>query len=215
MRRLLTCVALGVLGVVLCAPPASAQGGGREFLEKMSGPGLQGNDFRITVMCFGTSEGPRWAAPRNQDERNDDPDKFCMEAGWASFTNTGRADEGLLVSAQRLEAAFVFPLSRKEWLRPLEPGFAIGAIGFLDDVNREWRMVFSPRLGVRPLQWFVEGEARRRGAVSLLQITFKGYFFIPRIRDTDIGQGIYGPFSHAWLSGLTISVDAAQIWGIR
>jgi hypothetical protein len=216
-----------VVVCIMCASTASAQGIGREWLEKMSGPDLGGIEVRIPIVC-------RWQKPyveekmvgdekveisyrqvwywqtrrtetvrtmtRGTDKKSDNQRVFCIDAAFGSFNNDDREDLAFHASGQRFEGAFTWRLDQyKEWLRFIEPSIAIGGIGFLTDNHREWRLDISGRIAIRPLDLFPCLRKDRWG--SVIQVTFRPELILPGITDEDLGADPAESFEHRFRFG--------------
>ncbi len=216
MRGFLTGLVWCAVELVCGGSHAYAQGGGREWLEKMSGPGLSGWEVRVPLWCQ-WDDRRVWYWQREEtlnSRRAQTPRLYCIDGAYAALSNSDREDVGLLVSAQRFELALRFPLDHiKEWLGPIEPGVAVGTMGFLDDVSQEWRFTISPRIVLKPLEWLP--RTNKHGWASAPQLRIGGTWFIPRVDSDDVGTGVYGPFRHAWLSGLSFVIDVSEVFGMR
>jgi hypothetical protein len=209
-----------VVGCVLFASVASAQGWGREALEKMSGPKLDGSEMRVAIACNWETSGLRgvWDSPalgKRYADRTEST-RFCIDFGRATFTNSDREDANLLVSAQRFESAVIFQIRRPghAWLRAIEPSIAPGAIGFLTDTGQQWRFTLSVRAVFKPLN-LIEGP-RENGWGNVLQIGGRGQW-MPSLTNTDLNLGPgYEAFDDGWLWGWSlITIDLAEKLGLR
>jgi hypothetical protein len=226
-----------VVACVLCASTASAQGIGREWLEKMSGPEPVGIEVRFPIACVWeertvgtpikkqrTSVG-YWQTGRTASLRRSTPEKtskrkFCVDFGFASLNNRDRDEEGFHVSAQRLEGALTWRLERyHDWLRAVEPSIAVGAIGFLTDTQREWRMDVSGRISVRLLDLIP--RVREKPWASVVRLTFRPEVIVGGITDEDLGADPAEPFDHrfrwggSWRRAPWITLDFSELAGLR
>lgn len=190
-----------VVACVLYASTASAQGWGREALEKMSGPKLTGDDYRANFLCQ-RSDGPEWPWKIRFGEEK----LFCFDAAFAHFWDSDdvRPQLGGEVTANRYEASLIVDFNDykklgKWWhhaLRPLQPSLALGAMNFRSEPRDTWRLVFSPRIIVRPAAWFSTSKWAR-----VFQMRFRQMLISPDITDRALGITSVEAFNHGWLSG--------------
>lgn len=222
------------IACVLCASTASAQGIGRELMEKMSGPDPRGIEIRFPIFCQWENDIPDgdksrraigyWQTPLTKAQpavrADDNQRRFCVDAGFWTFSNADREDEGFHVSGQRLEVGFTWRLDQyKPSLRFLQPGVTVGAIGFLTDNHREWRLDVAGRIVIRPLD-LVESLRNNRWG-SVVQITIRPEGLFPGVSDDDLGANPLDPFNHrfrlggSWRRAPFVVLDFSEVARLR
>ena len=212
---------LGIVVLLCTVSPAFAQGGGREWLEKMSGPELVGIEFRLPVLCTWTAGAPTLAFDSGEIGKrivaNDDR-RLCVDVGYASFNNKDRDVAGELVNMQRFEGAVVWRfdwLERKypgKWypgsLMALEPGVAVGVLRFLTDRGADYRVQVSPRLVIKPIRLFK--KARTKSWSNIFTVSLRAQW-TPKVTNGDIGVVRYQPFRDGWLTGHGIGINLGEL----
>ena len=168
-----------------CASSVSAQGWGREWMERLSGPGpFEGIGLQVPVACqwntpdaqkfFWFFQTPIAQTPGSNDQApeqgklvgKDRTRLLCIDFQYTSATNNDRESmEVGLMSLRAVEGRVGFPLERWErqwWLAAFEPSVAAGAMRFLGDDFGEWRLTLSPEIVLKPLKFIPAERARIR-----------------------------------------------------
>jgi hypothetical protein len=212
---------LGIVVLLCTVSPAFAQGGGREWLEKMSGPELVGTEFRVQLFCVWSNRNLIWQFDgQGISKLLSDGDKkadrrFCVDVGYASFNNSDRAAAGELVNLQRLEGAVAYrfdSLNRKgPWwgaLMAFEPGVGVGVLKFLTDGGSDYRFEVSPRIVIKPLRLFPGIRTHRWS--NVFSYGFRGQW-TPAVTNADIGVVGYQPFRDGWLTGQGFAINLGEL----
>ena len=222
------------------AAPASAQGWGREWLEKLSGPGpFAGLGLQFPVACqwntpgeqkfywyFQTPEG--LAEPRGDRGRGVGDEastrRLCIDAQYTSATNKDSGEIGL-VAVRVIEGRVGFPLEARSlpgWAAAFEPSVAAGAIRFEEAGFSVWRFTLSPEITVKPLKFITpeQGKVRRpnkRGDWrGLIEIAYGGILIIPKVNNEDLRVPQLASFEHGWLQrAVWLRVNASELVGLR
>jgi hypothetical protein len=211
---------LGIVVLLCTVSPAFAQGGGREWLEKMSGPELVGTEFRLPVFCTWTAGTPILAfdIPEIVKRVGTADRRLCVDVGYASFNNKDRDVVGELVNMQRFEGAMVYrfdSLARKhpdKWypgsLMALEPGVAVGVLRFLTDRGAVYRLQVSPRLVIKPIRLIKQARTSRWS--NILTVSLRAQW-TPKVTNGDIGVVRYQPFRDGWLTGHGVGINLGEL----
>jgi hypothetical protein len=231
--------------VLCCASSASAQGWGREFMEKLSGPGpFEGIGLQFPVACQWNTTGPHrffWffetpiamtsgsgdkSSKQGELVGKENSRLLCIDFQYTSLANKDREDVGL-ISVRAVEGRVGFPLERwpnQWWLAAFEPSVAAGAIRFLGDDFGEWRLTLSPEITVKPLKFIPiekarlnENNANKKGDWrGLIEIAYGAVLITPKITNEDLGVTQLKPFEHGWLQRAAwIRVNASELFGLR
>lgn len=175
---------VGFIVLVLgCASSASAQGWGREWMEKLSGPGpFEGFGLQSPVACKWNTSGPQkffWffetpiaMTPGSGDKSSKEGQLvgkessrlLCIDFQYTSASNNDRENVDIgLISLRAVEGRVGFPLERwpkQWWLAAFEPSVAAGAFRFLGSDFSEWRLTLSPEITIKPLKFIPAGKGR-------------------------------------------------------
>jgi len=224
-----------VLGI---ASPAAAQGWGREWLERLSGPGpFAGIGLQFPVACEWHTTGgkkflwyfqtPEAMSARGDGPRVGDPSAsrlLCIDFQYGSMTNRDSGTPGLL-DLRTIEGRVGFPLEGHGlpyWTAAFEPSAAAGAIRFQGDGFSEWRLTFSPEITIKPLKFIrpeqgkVRAPNKRGDWRGLIEISYGGIEIQPKITNDDLRVPFLEPFDHGWLQRATwIRVNATELLGLR
>jgi hypothetical protein len=212
-----------------CASSASAQGWGREFMEKLSGPGpFEGIGLQFPVGCQWITSDPQkfyWVfqtpiaqtpgkndLERLQGRLDEKASRFlCIDFQYTSMSNKDRENGNIgLIAVRSLEGRVGFPLERwrdMPWLAAFEPSVAAGAIRFLGNSFGEWRMTLSPEIVVKPLKFIPANHVKlaarrvnRRGDWrSLIEFAYGAILITPKITNEDLHVVNQEEFEHGWL----------------
>jgi hypothetical protein len=241
LHRCSIVVALLLLSGV--SSPASAQGWGREWLEKLSGPGsFQGMGLQFPIACqWNTPNGQRFywyfqtpegmsredgnsQAPRRGELANEaSTRRLCIDLQFTSATNQDSAAVGL-IAVRVIEGRVGFPLEIRAlpWLAAFEPSVAAGAIRFQGDAFNEWRLTLSPEITVKPLKFIRPGRGRveapnKRGDWrGLIEVAYGAVLITPSITNEDLRVPFLEPFEHGWLRrAVFFRVNASELVGLR
>jgi hypothetical protein len=225
------------------ASSASAQGWGREWMEKLSGPGpFEGIGLQAPVGCQWITTTPQkfyWSfqtpigmTPAPDDKRSTQGrlrDKestrlLCIDFQYTSLANKDREEVGL-ISVRMLEGRVGFPLEREGlpwWLAAFEPSAAAGAIRFLGDDFGEWRLTLSPEITIKPLKFIpaenakVQNPNKKGDWRGLIEIAYGAVLITPKINNEDLHVTNLKPFEHGWLQrAVWIRVNASELLGLR
>jgi hypothetical protein len=230
-----------VLLVLCSASPASANGWGREWLEKLSGPGpFAGIGLQFPVGC-------RWNTPADQQffwsfqtpigmtpARGDDPGRqgrlvdpastrqLCIDFQFTSATNKDSEEVGL-IALRAVEGRVGFPLERGPWwAAAFEPSIAVGAFKFQGDDFGEWRLALSPEIVIKPLKFIrpeqgkVRNPHKRGDWRGLIELAYGAVLIAPKITNEDLDVAFLPPFEHGWLQrAVLFRVNAAELVGLR
>jgi hypothetical protein len=226
-----------------CASSASAQGWGREFFEKLSGPGpFAGLGLQFPVGCrwnttgdkkfFWFFETPIAMTPR-QGDRGPRPGELldpastrqlCIDFQYTSASNKDRDEVGL-ITLTAIEGRVGFPLERQSlpyWAAAFEPSVSAGAIRFLGDEFGEWRLTLSPEIVVKPLKFIrpaqgkVANPNKRGDWRGIIEIAYGAVFITPKVTNEDLRVTFLPPFEHGWLQRAAfIRVNASELVGLR
>jgi hypothetical protein len=242
MRLVRWSVAFTVL-ILCCASPASAQGWGREWLEKMSGPGpFEGLGLQFPVACRWITSSPQkfyWSfqtpigmTPAPDDKRGtqgrlrekESTRLLCIDFQYTSAANNDREEVGL-ISVRAVEGRVGFPLERDGlpwWVAAFEPSAAAGAIRFLGDDFSEWRLTLSPEITIKPLKFIpaekakVQNPNKKGDWRGLIEIAYGAVLITPKINNEDLHVTNLKPFEHGWLQRAAwIRVNASELLGLR
>ena len=241
--RLHRCSAIFLLLCLCGASSASAQGWGREFFEKMSGPGtFAGIGLRSPVGC-------RWDTPGSQkfywffqtpiamtpgggdrstsqgqllDERS--TRQLCIDFQFTSATNKDSGDVGL-IDLRLIEGRVGFPLEGHGlpwWVAAFEPSAAAGAIRFQGADFGKWRFTLSPEITVKPLKFIrprqakVQNPNKRGDWRGLIEFAYGAVLIAPKVNNEDLRVTFLSPFEHGWLQRVVwVRVNASELFGLR
>lgn len=242
MRRHRWSAPLFVVLFLSCAPNASAQGWGREWFERMSGPGpFQGIGLQFPVGCRWNTTGDKkffWffetpiamtPAPGDRSPRQGqllDPDsrrQLCVDFQYTSATNKDSERVGL-IALTAVEGRVGFPLERPgmPWLAAFEPSVAAGAVRFMGSDFGEWRLTLSPEIVVKPLKFIraergrVDNPNKRGDWRGIIEIAYGAVLITPQIANEDLRVPTLPPFEHGWLKrAVWFRVNASELVGLR
>jgi hypothetical protein len=229
--------------VVLCsASPASAQGWGREWFERLSGPGpFAGIGLQFPVGCRWDTTGdqkfywyfqtPEAMADTKGDrgrtgQLGDEPStrRLCIDFQYTSATNQHSEDTGL-IALRALEGRVGFPLEERGlpwWVGAFEPSIAAGAMRFEGSGFSEWRFTLSPEITVKPLKFLRPGQVKvrrpnKRGDWrGVIEVAYGAVLIAPKITNEDLRVPQLAPFEHGWLQrAVWIRVNASELLGLR
>jgi hypothetical protein len=227
----------------LCGPSsASAQGWGREWLERLSGPGpFEGIGLQFPVGCrwntpgdqkfFWSFQTPIAMTPDSGDKRStqgqlrgkESTRLLCIDSQYSSATNKDSENVGL-IDLRIIEGRVGFPLERglPWWAAAFEPSIAAGAIRFQGDAFGEWRMTLSPEITVKPLKFIpeiqgkVQNPNKRGDWRGLIEIAYGAILISPKINNEDLHVTFLPPFEHGWLQrSVWVRVNASELVGLR
>jgi hypothetical protein len=224
--------------------PVFAQGWGREWFERLSGPGsFQAFELRFPVTCLWHTSAPQkrywyFETPegmgqlRDQGQRTSNvgplaaPDAYrilCVDAGYSFGSNKDREQAGL-INIRHVEADILIPFERFPQLTDrafIEALVGIGAIRFQGDGFQEWRFTLSPRLVVKPLKLIPPKRAgvranKRYDWRDVLQFPIGAMWITPSIDNEDLHATGFRPFEHGWLKRVNyFLIDLSQVTGLR
>ena len=221
---------------------ASAQGWGREWFEKLSGPGpFSGVGLQFPVGCrwqtpgdkkfywsFQTPEGmalQRGDRPRPGDLGDENSARLlCIDFQYTSAANDDSGTIGL-IDLHETEGRVGFPLERKGfpwWTAAFEPSVSAGAIHFQGGGFDEWRFTFSPEITFKPLKLIPARAVKlarpnKRGDWrGVVEIAYGAVFITPKVTNEDLRVPFLNPFEHGWLErGAWIRVNVSELVGLR
>jgi hypothetical protein len=233
-------VALLVFGV---SSSASAQGWGREWLEKLSGPGpFKGMGLQFPAACLWDTPGDQkffWYFQTPQGMSRSDGDRqgsrgqladpastrrLCLDLQFTSASNHDSETVGLM-TVRAIEGRVGFPLERQAfpwWVAAFEPSVAGGAIRFQGDAFSEWRLTLSPEITVKPLKFIrpergrVPAPNKRGDWRALIEVAYGAVLITPSITNEDLRVPFLEPFEHGWLRrAVFFRVNASEFVGLR
>ena len=223
------------------ATPAAAQGWGREWLEKLSGPGpFAGLGVQFPVACQWNTPGEQkfywyFQTPEGMAEQRGDRGRggigdeastrrLCIDAQFTSASNKDSADVGL-ISLRVIVGRVGFPLESRAlpwWAAAFEPSVAAGALRFEGAGFSEWRLTLSPEITVKPLKFIrpEQGKVRRpnkRGDWrGLVEVAYGAILITPKVTNEDLRVTQLPPFEHGWLQrAVWFRVNASELLGLR
>jgi len=223
------------------ASSASAQGWGREWLERLSGPGpFAGLGLQFPVTCqwntpgdqkfywyFQTPEG--MAEPRGDRRSGGLRDeastrRLCIDAQYTSASNKDSGEVGL-IALRVIEGRVGFPLEARSlpaWAAAFEPSVAAGAIRFEEAGFSVWRFTLSPEITIKPLKFISPRQGRvlrpnKRGDWrGLIEIAYGGVLIIPQVDNEDLRLPQLAPFKDGWLQrSVWLRVNVSELLGLR
>ena len=230
------------LALLCCASPASAQGWGREWFERLSGPGpFAGIGLQSPVGCRWDTPGEQkfywfFQTPEGMAELKGDQSRsgqirdetstrrFCIDFQYSSATNQDSGSIGL-IGIRTLEGRVGFPLEERGlpyWVAAFEPSAAVGAIRFEGAGFGEWRLTISPEITVKPLKFIHPdmGKVRRANKRGdwrgLIEVAYGAILIVPSIDNEDLRVPQLNPFEHGWLQrAVWFRVNASELFGLR
>lgn len=196
MNRLHSSVLVVVLLVVCGASPATAQGWGRGWFEKLSGPGpFAGNDLHVTAGCFHNTAAhpfePLWSDQAKAHEA-----AWCVDIEYSDYVNdtSRRAAQGL-VTFSRYQALAMWVPTAPRLYGSVELGLGIGVAGFVGDTFDFQRPVVPIRATLKPFRFLAKSRSRASGVV---QVAYTGLLFPRALTNADFNISNQ-TFSHHYL----------------
>ena len=223
------------------AAPASAQGWGREWFEKLSGPGpFAGLGLQFPVACQWNTPGDKkfywyFQTPEGMAEQRGDRSggglrdeastrRLCIDAQYTSASNEDSAQVGL-IALRVIEGRVGFPLEARSlpwWVAAFEPSAAVGAIRFEGAGFGEWRFTLSPEITLKPLKFIsprlgkVPRPNKRGDWRGLIEIAYGSILIVPKVTNEDLRVPQLAPFEHGWLErAVWFRVNASELFGLR
>jgi len=242
MRYVCRSLLLVVASLLLASSPAAAQGWGRGFFEKMSGPRFKTAYNQLPIACLWSTEtdyriSPFWKT--FQEMRPWDVNSrvsmektlvqkashrlICLDFGY-DVSENDNVDEVGLIHFRQFDGNFGFPLER--WdnkLEAIEPGIGFGLGRFSDD-DTTWRFTLTPYVTVKPLKFGLRKPVLEHFNVvnkrwdwrSVLQVQLALVVFTDKVSNEDIGIiAPPEPFNHRARWRLLYVIDAAELLGFR
>jgi hypothetical protein len=227
-----------------CASPASAQGWGREFFERLSGPGpFEGIGIQSPVGC-------RWHTPGDQmffwsfqtpvamtapagDRRpsqgqlvgEESTRQLCIDFQYTSATNKDSEELDSLIALRVIEGRVGFPLEGQGlpwWTAAFEPSIAAGTLRFQGADFSEWRFTLSPEITIKPLKFIrprqakVQNPNKRGDWRGLIEFAYGAVLIAPKVTNEDLHVTFLPPFEHGWLQRAAwVRVNASELFGLR
>jgi hypothetical protein len=233
LRRRFTIFSLLML---CCATSASAQGFGREWFEKLSGPGpFRGTGIEVPIGCQWSDHRFLWyfrtpeamaspektrggVTPLAQDATR----RFCIDLQYTAQSNKDSGTVGL-IALRTIDVRFGIPLEKGGgpwyWTAAFEPSLAAGAIQFEGDAFNEWRFTLSPEITVKPLKLIPTRRGKipnRRGNWrGLIEFAAGAVFIAPPIGNADLHVEQLETFEHGWLKRIALRVNLSELVGLR
>jgi hypothetical protein len=200
------CAALGV------AAPTAAQGWGRGWFEKWSGPGaFYGTDVRLGVGCMPVSEA-RFDPPWNG--RNASPEEraaLCLDAEFSFYANedNDRAKHGF-ISFDRYQLLAMYILPQERLRGALELGAGVGSIAFHGSAFEFDRTFVPLRATLKPLRIATRSDDPRRPVLGIVQVVGTLLVFPETVRHQDfniVPAADEESFSHHFHPNITVMLD--------
>jgi hypothetical protein len=193
------------------AAPAAAQGWGRGWFERWSGPGaFYGTDVRLDIGCIPQTEArfdPPW---KGRSTLVEEPALFCLDAEFSTYANEDidRAKHGI-VSFDRyhLLAMYVVPGNRLQGM--LELGAGLGSITFRGNTYEFDRQYLPLRAVLKPFRIAASSE-ERRPVLGIFQIVATLLYFPESVRHQDFNIVPVVPednFKHHLHPNISLMVD--------
>jgi hypothetical protein len=210
MRHLrLVIVLLAGLGT---ATPAAAQGWGRGWFERLSGPGpFYGTDVRLGVGCvpdaIETRFDPLWKSRTPATE----PALLCFDAEFSFYANddNDRRRHGIITfDRYQLLAMYIVPQTRLNGA--VEVGAGVGSMTFRGNAFEFDRKFVPLRLVVKPFRLAADSERSRQPVFGILQIVGTFLIFPEAIRHQDFNIVPVideDRFSHHYHPNVTVMLD--------
>jgi len=219
MKPFLTC-GLCFLFLSFFAPGAEAQGGGRGWLERLSGPGpFEGNEFFLSF-CF---------APKAGADANDETQRVALKDPWSSDCSDPQKRRGSLtigyarltsqdnsleypaeVTAEEKEVVLqqISPSLELRVQRTLDVGVGFSLNWFTGELFDTFlRGSIDPiRIRWRPLTLLGESHKTR-----WFQVTAKATYFLGKFTASDFGAGGSFRETNEVVWGLGIVADGAEL----
>jgi len=229
MRRVVRCAVLAV-ALIWTASPASAQGWGRGWFEKLSGPGpFYGDDWRFTIGCLtdrtpsgesGPSETstfqPLWSVRARGNAT------ACFDVEFSEYANnqSERPQQGLVTFSRR-QVVMMWDVPKLDGAVELGAGF--GNATFRGDAYDFSRVFLPIRAELKPLRLVDnfrrrnttgnQGSRGRNGYTGILRVVYTGLILPEALTNTDFGITTY-EFNDNYLQpqyGITLMVDLSSV----